>query len=259
MNLHYIYKVLFMRVLLNYLFLYPFQLLGVLKYIRIAGLWIWFAFITTFFSFFFLFRPRHRNNLYLLTHTMCIVGKWILGIKLTVYNKEGLYKDTPCIYMANHQSLFDMFVFGDWFPKDAFIVGKKSLKKIPFFGWTFSLSGNVYIDRNNKEKSINTMASAEKEIIEKKRSLFIFPEGTRSNGKGLGKFKKGAFHVSINTGRPLLPLVSTDYVLKLNKITSASIKVTVLEPIYIKAADLLEKSIEEVENRYKAAQKAMLS
>lgn len=248
-----------MKFFFNTLFLYPFQVLGVLKYIRIAALWVWFAFITTVFSVFFLFRPKNRNNLYLLTHTMCIVGKWILGINLTVYNKEGLYADTPCIYAANHQSMYDMFVFGDWFPKDAFIVGKKSLKKIPFFGWAFSLSGNVYIDRNNKEKSINTMTSAEKEIIEKKRSLFIFPEGTRSKGLGLGKFKKGAFHVCVNTGRPLLPLVSMDYVLNLNKITSARIKVTVLDPIYIKASDMIENAIEEVEKRYLEAQKKMMA
>lgn len=246
-----------MKFFFNTLFLYPFQLLGVLKYIRIAALWVWFAFITTFFSIIFIFRPKNRNNLYLLTHTMCIVGKWILGIRLTVYNKEGLYADTPCIYVANHQSMYDMFVFGHWFPKDAFIVGKKSLSRIPFFGWAFSLSGNVYIDRNNKEKSINTMLSAEKEITERKRSLFIFPEGTRSNGLGLGKFKKGAFHVSINTGRPLLPLVSTNYKLNLNKITSATVKVTVLEPIYIKASEVLEKSIEQVEKRYMEAQKGM--
>ncbi len=246
-----------MKQFLNYIFLYPLQLLGVLKYVRIAALWVWFAFITTVFSIVFVFRPRNKNNLYLLTHTMCIVGKRILGIKLTVYNKKGLYADTPCIYAANHQSMYDMFVFGHWFPRNAFIVGKKSLKKIPFFGWAFSLSGNVYIDRNNKERSLNTMMSAEKEITEKRRSLFIFPEGTRSKGLGLGKFKKGAFHVSINTGRPIIPLVATNYILNLNKITSATIKVTVLEPIYVKATEVLEKSIEALEKRYLDAQRIM--
>lgn len=226
-----------------------------LKLLRITLLLLWFAFSTTLFSLFFLFRPKHPLNAYLVTHYVCGIGLKILGIKLSFENPEALYADTPCVYIGNHQDNIDVFVYGSVFPKYTFVVGKKSLRWLPFFGWAYALSGNLYIDRTNRDKAISTMSATEEVIRSEKRSLFVFPEGTRSKGKGLAPFKKGAFHVALNTGRPIVGIVASHYDFDLNRWSPGSVHMKVLPPYYIQSAASLEQDIERIRNKFVAFQK----
>lgn len=225
-----------------------------LKLVRIIILWLWFAFSTTLFSVFFLFRPKHPLNAYLVTHVVCGFGLKILGIRVRADNLDELYADTPCVYIANHQDVYDVFIFGSLFPKYTFVIGKKSLRWVPFFGWVYGLSGNLYIDRQNRERAISTMSATEVVITKDKRSLFVFPEGTRSRGKGLGVFKKGAFHVALNTKRPVVGIVSNHYTFNLNQWNAGEVHVQVLPPVYMQSQETLEKDIETVHAMFKNAQ-----
>lgn len=126
---------------------------------------------------------------------------------------------------------------GRAFPKHCSVTAKRSLKYIPFLGWFMALSGTVFIDRSNRESAIAAFDGAVKEIRGNKQSVWIFPEGTRSyfNKPDLLPFKKGAFHLAVQAGVPVVPVVVQNYshVLYLQKRTfePGVIKVKALEPI----------------------------
>lgn len=82
-------------------------------------------------------------------------------------------------------------------------IGKRSLVYIPLFGWLYWLSGNILIDRKNKSKARDTLSVAIKKIIERRISVWVFPEGTRSYGRGLLPFKTGAFRIAQDADEPI--------------------------------------------------------
>lgn len=75
------------------------------------------------------------------------------------------------------------------------------------------LSGSVFINRRNNKSAITMMQQAGDEMKRKKLSLFIFPEGTRhlSDEPELLPFKKGAFHLAVQSGCPIIPVVCENY------------------------------------------------
>jgi len=132
----------------------------------------------------------------------------LLGIRIKLINGERL-NNLPAILISNHQSALDILILGRVFPKGCVVTSKKSLKYIPFLGWFMSLSGTFFLDRSNREKSVKVLNKALDNLREKKRALFIFPEGTRSYCKTpeLLPFKKGAFHLAQQAQIPVIPLV----------------------------------------------------
>lgn len=132
----------------------------------------------------------------------------ILGIKIKLLNEERL-SNLPAIIVSNHQSALDILILGRIFPKGCVVTSKKSLKYVPFLGWFMSLSGTFFLDRSNREKSVKVLNKALANLREKKRGLFIFPEGTRSycTTPELLPFKKGAFHLAQQAGIPIIPVV----------------------------------------------------
>ncbi len=90
-------------------------------------------------------------------------------------------------------------------------VGKKSLLWLPFFGLIFWLSGNVLIDRSNRSRAIGTIGQVVERIKNRGTSIWMFPEGTRSKGRGLLPFKAGAFHTAVQAEVPVVPIVCSSY------------------------------------------------
>ena len=93
------------------------------------------------------------------------------------------------------------------------MTAKKSLRMAPFLGWFMALSGTVFIDRANRTTAMKAFEGAAAEIKRHRQSVFIFPEGTRSNAEEptLLDFKKGAFHLAIQAGVPIVPIVAGCY------------------------------------------------
>lgn len=119
----------------------------------------------------------------------------------------------PAVFIGNHQTELDVLMLGNMFPKYCSVTAKKSLRSTPFLGWFMALSGTVFIDRANSADARHAMAGASDEITEKRQSVFMFPEGTRSYAKEpmLLPFKKGAFHLAVQAGVPLVPVVVANY------------------------------------------------
>lgn len=143
--------------------------------------------------------------------------KWVMwfttGVKFDIVEGEQYLSTRPAVFIGNHQTELDVLMLGAIFPPYCSVTAKKSLKKIPFLGWFMALSGTVFIDRANRETAMKAFDGAANEMQVHKQSVFIFPEGTRSytNKPELLPFKKGAFHLAVKAGVPVVPVVVENY------------------------------------------------
>jgi putative phosphoserine phosphatase / 1-acylglycerol-3-phosphate O-acyltransferase len=133
-------------------------------------------------------------------------GTAAAGINLAVRGEEHLWSQRPAVFILNHQSNADFLIAAKLIRKGARGVAKKELQKMPIVGQMLMASGTIFLDRTDKEKSIEALKPAV-ESLKTGTSVVIFPEGTRSYDYTLGPFKKGAFHLAMQAGVPLVPIV----------------------------------------------------
>jgi 1-acyl-sn-glycerol-3-phosphate acyltransferase len=181
-----------------------------------------------------LIRPFHRDNVY---HTAKYLGKVIklVGLEVEVRVPDSVKNAGPVVYVCNHQNSYDIFTVSGAVQPGTVSVGKKSLKWIPFFGQMYWLTGNILIDRKDKSKAMNTISMTAKKIQEKRLSVWLFPEGTRSNGRGLLPFKTGAFRTAAQADVPIVPVCASNMhgLVKLNRWDNGKMIIEFLDPIYL--------------------------
>jgi len=179
---------------------------------------------------FCLCRPFHRNNTLVVAHWLSALAPFF-GIKLiTRVDQNTPY--SPKVFIGNHQSSYDLFTISSAVTEGTVSVGKKSIRWFPFFGQLYWLSGNILIDRNNKNKARGTIDQVVERIVNDKLSVWMFPEGTRSRGKGLLPFKMGAFNTAIQAKVPIVPIVlSTTSHFGLNTLNNGYAIAQALDPI----------------------------
>lgn len=158
-----------------------------------------------------LLRPFHRGNNKACARMYARGGLSVLNMRVRVEGWQHLPKDEPRVLVANHQSNLDLYVIGQVTPSNAVVVGKKSLGWVPLFGQIFWLGGNVLIRRNSRHHAMSAMDAAKNALVEERKSVWIMPEGTRSRGRGLLPFKKGAFHTAVASGKPITVICVSDY------------------------------------------------
>eukprot|EP00213_Chloropicon_mariensis_P004273 CAMPEP_0197477986 /NCGR_PEP_ID=MMETSP1309-20131121/22421_1 /TAXON_ID=464262 /ORGANISM="Genus nov. species nov., Strain RCC998" /LENGTH=294 /DNA_ID=CAMNT_0043019201 /DNA_START=93 /DNA_END=977 /DNA_ORIENTATION=+ len=110
------------------------------------------------------------------------------------------------LYLANHSSTLDFVTCSRVLSTGTIAVAKKALLFHPL-GWVAWLNGTIFIDRSNREKAIKSMNSIGKKLTKHGLSICVFPEGTRSKDGRLQPFKKGAMHLAMQTGCPIVPVV----------------------------------------------------
>jgi putative phosphoserine phosphatase / 1-acylglycerol-3-phosphate O-acyltransferase len=132
-------------------------------------------------------------------------GTKAAGIKLAVKGEEHLVK-RPAVFILNHQSNADALIAVKLLRNGIRGVAKKELQKMPIVGQILQITGTIFLDRADKEKSIEAMKPAI-DSLQNGTSVVIFPEGTRSYDYTLGKFKKGAFHLAMQAGVPIVPII----------------------------------------------------
>lgn len=193
---------------------------------------LWIAIASIISCLLFIFRPRHPNNAFYAARMVALM-RFILGVKIEIRNAHFAQDSGPCVIVSNHQDNLDILPGGLALPRKTVTVGKKSLLYFPFFGLLYWLSGNILIDRKNKKSALETMDTVAEQIISKKISVWIMPEGTRSRGRGLMPFKKGAFYTAIKAKCPVVPCVFSPLPMHLdfNKIRAGKIIVEFLPPI----------------------------
>lgn len=110
----------------------------------------------------------------------------------------------PYVVVSNHQSLADIPILSHA-PWEMKWVAKRELFKFPFAGWMMKLSGDIPLDRTDRQSGMRMMITAERRLRQH-CSVMIFPEGTRSRTGNVGRFTDGAFHLAIRAGVPILPI-----------------------------------------------------
>lgn len=156
----------------------------------------------------------------------------VFGIKLELRLPEDAYQRGQHVYIANHQNNWDMFTVSSAVTPKVVTVGKKSLAWMPLFGQLYWLTGNILIDRANRSKAVGTIDQVVNNMKNSDVSVWMFPEGTRSRGRGLLPFKTGAFHAAIGAEVNVVPIVcsSTDGI-KLNRWNNGHVIVEMLPPV----------------------------
>lgn len=152
-----------------------------------------------------------------------------------VIGRENI-PDGHVIYMANHSSFFDVFAVLGYLDVQFRWIVKKELFKIPLLGINMKRSGHISVDRGNHEKAWKSIELAA-EKIRSGTSIFIFPEGTRSDDGALRyPFKKGGFHLAILSGAPIVPIAIIGAREILPKdgmiVKPGNIKLVIAKPIY---------------------------
>ncbi|WP_101774586.1 1-acylglycerol-3-phosphate O-acyltransferase [Pasteurella oralis] len=174
-----------------------------------------------------------------------IMARWfgrlhpLFGLKVEHRFPNNADKVGRCIYIGNHQNNYDMVTISYMVMPRTVSVGKKSLIWVPFFGILYWVTGNILIDRENRTKAHGTMNEVARRINDDNLSVWMFPEGTRSRGRGLLPFKTGAFYAAIAAGVPIVPVVcsTTHHKIDLNCWDNGKVICEMLEPIDISGYD----------------------
>lgn len=159
------------------------------------------------------------------------------GVKINVKGIENLPKES-CLYVANHQSFFDIPVLITATRKPMGFIAKKELEKVKIIsGWMKEIHC-VFMDRNNIRESVKSINEGV-ENLKNGYSMTIFPEGTRGKAGELGEFKKGSMKLGIKAEAPIVP-VTIDGTYKIregnekNEIKAVKVNVVIHKPINTK-------------------------
>ena len=92
-------------------------------------------------------------------------------------------------------------------------MAKKELQWSPLLGQFMTLAGAVFVDRGNNARAVRSLTAAGEVMKERHSSLWLFPEGTRSMRpySDMLPFKKGAFHLAVKAGVPIVHVVTENY------------------------------------------------
>jgi HAD superfamily hydrolase (TIGR01490 family) len=134
------------------------------------------------------------------------IGLALAGVSVNVQGEEHLWARRPAVFMFNHQSQLDMLLVLKLVRRGFTGVAKKEIASQPPWGQMFRFADVAFVDRGNTMTAREALAPA----VERLRSgvsLVIAPEGTRSHTPRLGRFKKGGFHIAMQAGVPIVPIV----------------------------------------------------
>lgn len=142
---------------------------------------------------------------------VALVGVFRLaGTRVEVERDPAVQRRTPYLVVANHQSMFDVPLFGALlfsnFPK---YISKRELANwIPSISYNLRRGGNALIDRSDREGATRAIRELGRTVRTRGVSAVIYPEGTRARGGELGAFKPGGALALMDEApeTPLLPV-----------------------------------------------------
>jgi 1-acyl-sn-glycerol-3-phosphate acyltransferase len=127
------------------------------------------------------------------------------AVRAEVAYDPALDPDRSYVFLCNHQSLFDIPVLLTTCPGQVRMMAKRSLFRIPIFGWSLAAGGYIPVDRSDRSSARQSFSSAIARLREG-TSILLFPEGTRSLTDTLLPFQRGGFLLAMKTGLPIVPV-----------------------------------------------------
>ncbi len=189
----------------------------------------------------------------------CDAALRLAGVRLNVSGSQNLRRDGssvvngPAVVVVNHQSSVDPILVGALVRGDVTVVAKKETRFDPrtFIGTL--LLNPAFVDRGNTPQAVGALD----EVVERLRSgttVVVFPEGTRYSAPTVGPFRKGAFHVAIQAGVPVIPIVlrNSEQIMGrgAKSVRPGVVDVRVLEPITDWSAERLSEQVAALRQRY---------
>src|SRR5436309_1717340 len=129
----------------------------------------------------------------------------LTGTRIQVRGLEQIDPKRTYIFVSNHVSNLDPPVLITHIPRRTSVLVKKELWEIPILGRAFTIGEFVPVDRRNRESAIDSIRRAG-EVMRHGINMMVYPEGTRSPDGRLLPFKKGPFHLAMETGFPIVPV-----------------------------------------------------
>ena len=130
---------------------------------------------------------------------------WLMFLPVSVDGAEHIQPGQSYVFVANHQSMFDVWLVYGWLPVIFKWLMKAELRKVPFVGTGCKAAGHIFVDRRNAKAAMESLKEVERQLVGGV-STVIFPEGTRSKDGEVGRFKRGAFQIAWDLGLPVIPL-----------------------------------------------------
>ncbi len=180
----------------------------------------------------------------------------LIGLNLKVKGEQHLWSHRPAVFIFNHQSNVDMVIIARLLRRDITGVGKREIRDMPIIGRVMEAAGVVLIDRRNSASAIEAMTPLVDAMRVEGKSVCLSPEGTRAPTIKLSTFKKGAFHLAMQAGVPIVPIViqnSGDVQPKGDILYHpGTVEVEVLPPVDTSewSADTIEKHVADVRDMY---------
>ena len=158
------------------------------------------------------------------------------GSVIKVSGIENVPTAGGVLFIANHQSNFDIPILIGFVPRDKGFIAKNELLKVPVFSMWMKYLGCVFIDRNDARQSLRMLNQAA-ERLKEGHSLVIFPEGTRSKDGIVGQFKSGSLKIALKANVPIIPVTingSIDIMPKGSSfIKSADVEIIISPPLIL--------------------------
>ena len=165
------------------------------------------------------------------------------GAKIRVEGLEHLEDGRQYVFVSNHRSYLDTAALFRYAGRRMGIVAKKELLKVPVFGDGMHYVNLIAIDRTNADRARRSMQRA-KEVMESGYSFGVFAEGTRGMPGELLPFKKGGFHLAVQTGHAIVPVAikNTDWMMgkKTGLAYTGTIEMVLLPPVPIEGQAIPE-------------------
>jgi 1-acyl-sn-glycerol-3-phosphate acyltransferase len=183
-------------------------------------------------------------------HACARMWSWLIlattGVEVTVHGLERLVRGKTYVFVANHQSIYDIPCLFWNIPFQLRIIAKESLGRFPMLGPHLKRTGHMLVDRRRPDRvGIFDWASR---LTANGLSLIVFPEGTRSRDGMLSKFKGGSIMLAMQAGLPLVPIsvIGSRHVMRKGELTTRPGHVSLIVHAPIELAANAEPSVADV-------------
>jgi 1-acyl-sn-glycerol-3-phosphate acyltransferase len=179
----------------------------------------------------------------------------LTGVRVKVAGRELLDPNQPYVFVANHWSYLDAAPLFAYTGRRMGMVAKKELLKAPLLGYGMGFVNVIAIDRSNRERAVETLKIAT-ERLRSGISFGVCPEGTRARTGEMLPFKKGAFHMAVQAGVPVVPIALKNSDKLMGRGTGeawpGTIEMVMLPPVEtsrVSSDQDLQKLVEQVQNK----------
>ncbi|MCO5171187.1 MAG: 1-acyl-sn-glycerol-3-phosphate acyltransferase [Planctomycetes bacterium] len=158
---------------------------------------------------------------------------WLAGVRLVITPEDRARLRPPAIFTFNHASNLDFLINAVLAPHGSLVFGKRELARLPLLGWMWLLSGHPLIRRDDRDDWQRRLDEVATRLRTGRHATIIAPEGKRNHGAGLLPFKKGPFHLALQSRVPIVPwvILGAEHLLTPRGILPGTVRVRVLAPI----------------------------